>query len=59
VAQAERPDEETSELVKAYQRPYHPPCSASDLLEALRCGALKSSWPFRGDIHVTPAKQAA
>lgn len=59
MADAARPNEDTTELVKAYQRPYHPPCSARDLLAALACGALKSSWPFRDDVQIIPDKKAA
>lgn len=54
-----RPPENSSELVKAYQRPYHQPCEAGALLAALEHDALRNVWPFYEELNEEQPKQAA
>jgi hypothetical protein len=54
-----QPNEDASELTRAYRRPYQPACNAHELLEALRCGALKNPWPFRDKGQNNQREEAA
>jgi hypothetical protein len=60
MAEVARPSDDTSELVKAYQRPYHPPIDAGSLLQALGCSTLVNVWPFRDTWEQdSPVKKVA
>jgi hypothetical protein len=54
-----RPLADTSDLVTAYQSPYHPPVDARLLVEALGHSALVNVWPFCDDPKGRSVKDAA
>lgn len=55
----DEPTQSRPQLIEAYRRPYHPPCDAYAILDALSYYGVNKPWPVRDQSRSQWIKEAA